>query len=87
MKIENWSIVVLNCDPYQPPETQISGISGQVYNHPTYKDGKHITTSKIEDFKDGCVVTRSGSIYELGKIDPLYAKVYPNADKIMGSNA
>jgi len=39
---------------------------GVVWNHLTLKDGTLITTSAVVELAGGRIVTRSGSIYELG---------------------
>lgn len=41
---------------------------GLVWNHDTVRDGTLITTSAVVELKDGRLVTRSGSAYQLGRI-------------------
>lgn len=41
--------------------------AGLVWNHPTLKDGTSITTSPVVEELDGRIVTRSGSVYLLGR--------------------
>lgn len=77
MRIERWSIGVL--DPYTPPELQAKSLSGEVYGHPRFDDGDKITTSAIVGVRDGRIVTRSVSEYELGEPHPEYEAAYPNA--------
>lgn len=49
------------------------------------EDGKNIVTSVIVKISEAGVHTASGSIYELGEVDPLYEKQYPNAkQRLMG---
>lgn len=40
---------------------------GVVWDHPTLKDGTLITTSAVAELGNGRIVTRSGSVYELGR--------------------
>lgn len=79
MRLENWSVVVRDPDPYKAPEAQQACLSGNVYDHPTYSDGNVITTSRIVKVEDGKVHTVSGSVYELGEVDPEYERMFPGA--------
>jgi hypothetical protein len=79
MKLENWSIVQEELNPYQPPEMHRQCLHGKVYHHPDHADGTEITTSVIVDAHNRIVTTRSGSEYILGEVDPEYEKQYPNA--------
>ena len=79
-RLENWAFVGRN--PYASPEMQQYGLKGFVYNHPRgiFKDGDEIITSAISHLNEhGQIVTKSGTVYELGEIDPEYEKMYPNA--------
>lgn len=80
MKLENWSIVSTE-DPYKAPEQRLARLHGTVFGHSRFDDGETITTSPVVEQKDGIVVTQSGSRYELGSIDPEYAKIYPDAKR------
>lgn len=71
MKLENWSVVTR--DPYSPPEYGIY-LAGSVYGHATRPDGQKITTSRIVEVNGRKVTTASGSIYEVGEVNPEYAK-------------
>ncbi|MDY6958323.1 MAG: hypothetical protein SVK08_04125 [Halobacteriota archaeon] len=79
MKLENWS-VVSNATPYTAPEAIVPSLQGYVYNHPKHEDGKHVITSHIVAVYGRKVQTWSGSIYELGKVDPKYQEAYPDRD-------
>jgi len=80
MRIENWSIIFDGkSDPYQAPELRHSCVMGKVYNHREFKDGHNIITSTIDKVEKGCIITQSGSNYELGEINPKYLETYPNA--------
>jgi hypothetical protein len=73
VKIENWFITGSN-DPYTPPECQTIHIKGFAFGHPDFPDGESIRTSFIESVEGRKVTTRSGRVYQLGKIDPGYRK-------------
>ena len=79
MRLENWSVVFSDNDPYLHPELQTLSLCGNVFNHPRFKDGKRVTTSSIKGFDGELIMTSSGSKYELGEIDPEYEKLYPDA--------
>jgi hypothetical protein len=86
MLLENWSIVNINDNPYDPSEMIIQALHGIVYGHYNFQDGSHITTSRIKAYKNGKIVTVSGSEYDLGEIDPEYEALYPNArDRLIKS--
>jgi hypothetical protein len=80
IRLDNWS-VVNDGDPYKAPEQQESRLHGNAFGHPRFDDGKTITTSAILTKDGDLILTRSGSRYELGDIDPEYEKIYPNARK------
>lgn len=79
MKLENWSLVFGELNPYQAPETVRPHLNGEVFGHPRFENGKNVTTSAIVGKKGSNVVTNSGSIYELGTIETEYKKRYPLA--------
>ena len=78
VRLENWS-VVNNQDPYKAPELRRAGLCGKAYGHPLHSDGTPIITSPVLMVHDGLVFTKSGSVYELGAVDPAYEDVYPDA--------
>lgn len=85
MRLENWCIVS-DGDPYLAPEMQKSYLNGKVYGHPRFDEGHYVTTSRIIEVKDGKVHTRSGSVYELGKVDPSYEEQFPKAlERLLGN--
>lgn len=57
---------VFRLDPAWPVEPGLR-YRGLVWDHPTIKDGTLVTTSQIVEQRDGVVVTRSGSVYRLGR--------------------
>jgi hypothetical protein len=81
MILENWAIVSIPSDPYQPPELWPRYLQGNVFGHHRFEDGTPITTSKIMSVsvEDKTITTYSGSVYTLGAVDPEYEKVHPNA--------
>lgn len=80
MRIEEWA-VVHPPNPYAAPETQTQSLHGRVFGHPKFKDGQRVTTSSIQGKNtSGEVVTKSGSSYELGEIDPTYEQEFPDAE-------
>lgn len=84
MRIENWSITICD-DPYKAPELLGICLMGQVYGQEGKPEGRSVETSRIIKSKDGFVETQSGSVYELGQVDPDYEKLYPDAyNTLMG---
>jgi hypothetical protein len=82
MKLENWSVVYdNNVDPYTAPELIRSVLQGNVYGNPKFDDGTFICTSSIVGKNNGDIITKSGSRYELGNVDPAYEALYPNAKR------
>ena len=79
IRLENWSVVTLDNDPYKAPELKHPHLCGIAYGHPKFDDGKMVTTSTIMWKKQLTVVTLSGTYYMLGEVDPEYEKLYPNA--------
>ena len=80
MRIENWSVVSFCHHPYSAPETCQLSLHGCVFGHPRFEDGTPITTSPIISVDGaGHILTRSGSDYFLGKVDPLYERAFPEA--------
>lgn len=76
MRLENWSVSKRfgSNDAYRDPAVVPSCLVGRVYGHSNerHRDGKEIITSGIESVEGRVVRTRSGSVYELGRIDPEY---------------
>ncbi len=87
MRIENWAVVAPIVDPFAAPETQPLSLQGQVFGHPRFDDGQYITTSSIDKKNDKDeVITVSGSVYKLGRVDPSYEERFPDARKrLLGS--
>lgn len=70
LRIEDWFMVV-DVDPYKPPEMQIACLQGFAYGHPRFDDGMFITTSRLVDLDipNAIAKTCSGHSYQLGKPD------------------
>ena len=72
MKLENWALALVYNNTFR--------LQGTVYGNPKFPDGRGVMTSEVESItQNNEVVTRSGSVYELGDPDPLYEQLYPNA--------
>ena len=79
MKLEKWSVVSNAGIALAPPEQGPQYLFGVVHGHPHHADGKQVRTSRLVYRKGGCVVTKSGSNYELGEAHPAYEAEYPDA--------
>jgi len=75
IKIENWSLIVPDVDPYLAPELFSVRLHGEVHGHPNFVDGEEVTTSPIVSF-NGRVVKTQNSEYELGIVNQEYSKWY-----------
>lgn len=73
-KLEKWSLVAIG-RPYDAPESYWHCLQG------INEAGSQVVTSSIVGCQNSHVLTKSGSIYELGEADPDYEKLYPNAKK------
>ena len=71
VKITNWSVTTM-AGPYQAPEQATRHLVGNVMNHPGYAPGTGIRTSNIVKAEGNIITTNSGTVYELGMIDPEY---------------
>ena len=72
--LENWHYVIL-------AGGKRSGLCGNIFGHPIFKDGRNIVTSSIVgyDEKEDVFITKNGTRYQLGKINKEYASIYPDA--------
>ncbi len=81
-RLENWALCYQG-DQYTAPELRKPILSGNVFNHPLattrHPDGKFIVTSTIIGKRGRKVITKSGTEYLLGKVNPDYEKQFPNA--------
>jgi hypothetical protein len=79
MRLEKWCVISRNSPSLQSPEQERGYLHGFVTGHPHCPDGKEVITSRIVSRKADHVVTKSGSEYELGEVDPFYGLLFPNA--------
>ena len=79
MKLEKWCVLLRSSPTLEPPEQERFCLHGSVFGHPRCADGKEVTTSLVVSRNGDKVVTKSGSEYELGAVDPFYESLYPNA--------
>lgn len=78
-RLESWSVTGGNYHPYTAPELRTLHLQGMVYGHPMFDDGHPVLTTPIVGVDDDRVVTKSGSVYELGEVDAMYEDQFPNA--------
>ena len=77
--LENWCIVEDESDPFQAPELRWPLLQGNVYGSDKFPDGKLIAMGRPVSRQGDAVVTASGSVYELGAVDPRYEASFPGA--------
>lgn len=70
--LKHWSI-------WGPPDFSTPILHGNVYGHEEIQDGQTIISSIVIGVKNGKVITKSGSEYELDDVDPNYENIFPNA--------
>lgn len=80
-KLDNWSIVHTALSPYHAPEKYAgyARLQGLISGHPNFQDGLGVTTSRVVAVDGDVLITKSGTRYELGEVDPNYEKEFPNA--------
>ena len=71
-RLENWSIVSDNPNPYTPPEAVAHYLRGAVYGNPKFEDGSFVTTSLVIGSTGRLCQTKGGHTYELGQVDLHY---------------
>jgi hypothetical protein len=79
MKLDKWCVLSRSSPALQPPELERLCLHGVVSGHARCADGKEVTTSIVIYRNGNKVVTKSGSEYELGNVDPSYESLYPHA--------
>jgi hypothetical protein len=80
MTISNWSLVAKSMfGGYCSPETEDARVYGTITGNPVFADGVKITTSRIVLVNQHTVLTKTGSAYALGEVDPEYAHIFPDA--------
>lgn len=72
-RLENWSLIVDNSNPYLAPEAREHYLKGEVYEHPVERhyDGKGIVTSRVLELERDWARTQSRE-YDLGEPDSEY---------------
>ena len=92
-KLENWGIVngvfgnwKESPTPYDAPESITHHLNGEIWNDSRFANGANVTTSTIKGKRDGNVITKSGTVYELGDPHCDYELAFPNAkERLMNS--
>lgn len=64
VRLENWGVT---SHPHYPRTDPC--LCGEMYGHPHFAPGERMTSSPIKELRGGLIVTRSGTFYELGKVD------------------
>ena len=71
VRIEQWAVIYVSGDDYMPPECRKRALLGSVYGHPSFEDGKVVTTSALIGGSDlaaeGHVVQTDNRQYLLGE--------------------
>lgn len=79
MRLENWSVVA-DPNPYLPPEVRQPVLHGKIYGSSTWDDGSGIVTSPILGVdQESAEVQTAHNLYSLGKVDPEWERLYPDA--------
>jgi hypothetical protein len=78
-RLQCWSLFSKPPGEWEPPEKDGVRVFGFVFGHPRHLDGKELLTSPVLRCCANRIVTRSGSEYELGSIDPAYERRYPGS--------
>jgi hypothetical protein len=71
IKLECWSVTQGDVR-YIAPEHRTSRVQGVVQDHPCFPRDAKIVSSPIDQVEGRIVTTRSGTRYQLGRIDPQY---------------
>ena len=80
-RLENWSVVDRDADnPYLALELRRPALNGQIFDDDRFANGTFITTSSIETIDQRKVLTKSGTVYYLGRVNPDYKRAYPGRD-------
>lgn len=81
IQLSQWIIIVSpSSNPYLAPELTQPLLNGYAHGHPRFANGHNVTTSRILGKNtSGHILTKSGSIYQLGEPKEDYAEKFPNA--------
>ena len=81
-QLENWALVCRPSpeeNPYLAPEQRSARLTGLCFGNPRFMQGELITTSRLIAAPSDDIVQTMNSFYRLGKPDPAYEKLLPNA--------
>ena len=78
-RLEHWSLRSRPLGLVEAPEQEDVCLFGVIVGHPFHRDGKEVLTSPVRHYRANRIVTKSGSEYELGSVDPSYERCYPAA--------
>jgi len=69
IRLEKWSTIYTDPDPYKPPELRVMRLRGEAHGHPRHDNGRLVTTTRVVDLdlEARRARTRSGSVYALGE--------------------
>lgn len=82
-KIFHWGVVPKTFDPYKAPEEVTYCLCGLLDSE---QSDHWIQTSTVVGKRNGNIVTRSGSEYQLESVNPDYELQFPNAyERVMKS--
>ena len=79
-KLNNWSLICYG-GPYTPPELARQCLIGESFGHSKHEDGHIVVTSRIKGRCGDLVITKSGSLVELGPPKPTYEAEFPEAKR------
>ena len=66
-RLEQWSVINGDSDPYLPPEMLTSHLRGNIYDDERFEDGMPITTSPLVSFPEPNVAQTRNTRYDLGE--------------------
>lgn len=78
--INDWAVVESPHDMYTAPELVRQYLNGVPVADERFTPGQVVTTSSLAGKRAGCVVTKSGSLYQLGAVRAEYAAKFPDAE-------
>jgi hypothetical protein len=71
IRLDCWSVTQGDVR-YIAPEERVSRVQGVVQDHPCFPADAKIVSSPLDTVEGRIVTTRSGTRYQLGRIDPQY---------------
>lgn len=85
IRIEDWIVVTLPAAQHVAPECQSRHLSGVVTDHPQRPGGGPVTTSPIVGRRGPHLVTKNGTVYELGKMRDGFERQFPEVNEWLRS--